>query len=298
MEYKNCKLCPRECGANRTNGEMGFCGCGDELLLARAALHKWEEPCISGEGGSGTVFFSGCNLHCVYCQNIEISRRAYGKHVSVEQLSEIFLELQSAGAENINLVTPTHYAPSIKKSLLSAKEKGLSIPVVYNTSGYEKAEILRELAGVIDIYLTDYKYVSSALSKKYSHAENYSEYAEVALDEMVRQCTPCVFDERGLMKRGVVVRHLLLPECGRDSKKLLSRLHGKYGDNIYISIMRQYTPMLGIGAKYPELDRHITDKEYERILAYAESIGIVNGYIQDEGCESESFIPPFNSDGI
>ncbi len=296
--YRNCRLCPRECGVDRNDGERGFCGAGASPFVARAALHHWEEPCLSGTRGSGTVFFSGCSLRCVFCQNSEISRGAWGKEIDSTRLSEIFTELEEKGAHNINLVTSAHYTPSVIEALDKAKARGLNIPVVYNSSGYESVNTLRILAGYIDIYLPDFKYISAALSEKYSHSPDYAERAKAALSEMVRQQPRAVFDSDGIMQRGVIVRHLMLPEAARDSRAVLEYLHKTYGDSIYISLMRQFTPQSSLEGEYPELCRKITDREYSRMLDFCDALGIERGFSQDSGCEDESFIPPFNTDGV
>lgn len=296
--YDKCMLCPRGCGVNRNIGMIGACHATSQVLLSRAALHFWEEPCISGNNGSGTVFFCGCNLGCVYCQNGLISHGGYGRPVSTERLSEIFFELRDKGAENINLVTPTHYVPSIIEALDIAKSNGFTLPVVYNSGGYDSVDTLKMLEGYIDVYLPDFKYMSGVLSARYSSAPDYFERAAAAVEEMVRQCGNPVFDEKGMITRGVIVRHLVLPECGRDSKNIISYLHSKYGNRIYISIMRQYTPMPGISGKYPELDCRISDREYERILDFAEKCGVVNGFTQEGDSVGESFIPPFDFAGV
>lgn len=300
--YKNCNLCPRNCNIDRTSGMTGYCGESNVLYAARAALHYWEEPCISGEKGSGAVFFCGCNMRCVFCQNYGIAHRLSSspqKAISTERLVEIFLSLQEQGAHNINLVTPTHYIPHIADALIAAKKLGLHIPIVYNTSGYEKVESLKILDGLIDIYLPDLKYHSSELSSKYSNAPDYFTVAATAIAEMYRQVGSPVFEnsEDSLMKKGVIVRHLLLPGCEEDSRYLLHYLHETYHNEIYISIMNQYTPLEHV-AEYPELSRKITDTEYDAMIDYAISIGIENGFIQEGETASESFIPPFDCEGL
>lgn len=295
--YKDCVLCPRECHADRTAGKRGYCKATDELVVARAALHMWEEPCISGDKGSGTVFFSGCTLGCVYCQNSSISRSLAGKKITTERLAEIFLELQGKGANNINLVTPDHYVPHIIKALDISRKKGLSIPIVYNCSGYEKLETLKLLEGYIDIYLPDFKYMSSEPALKYSGCRDYSTVAAKAIEEMVRQAKEPIFDERGIMQKGVIVRHLVLPGCLEDSKKVIKYLYETYGDRIFISIMNQYTPMTK-DPLFPELDRKITEEEYEELVDYAIETGVENGFIQEGETALESFIPEFNGEGI
>lgn len=292
-----CTLCPRECGAHRELGERGFCGANGTLRVARAALHFWEEPCISGEEGSGTVFFSGCCLKCVFCQNYEISSENAGKEITVSRLAEIFLELQEKGANNVNLVTPTHYVPQIIEALDRAKGEGLSLPVVYNTSGYEKVETLRMLEGMVDVWLPDFKYKSSDYARRYSGAADYFPTACAALEEMVRQAGEPVFNEKGIMTRGVIVRHLMLPGLAGDTKAVLRYLYERYGDSIYISIMNQYTPLPRASA-FPGLDRKLTDEEYQEAVDYAISLGVENGFIQEGETAEESFIPPFDNEGV
>lgn len=290
-----CDICPRNCRVDRDKGEMGFCRETARVFLARAALHYWEEPCISGKEGSGAVFFSGCNMRCVFCQNGQVASGSVGSEVTIPRLAEIFLKLQEQGANNINLVTPSHYVIQICRALELAKER-LSIPVVYNSSGYEKPETLRLLDGLVDIYLPDFKYWSGELSEKYSRALDYREWAQAALAEMVRQVGKPVFEEnrqQPLMKRGVIVRHLILPGHTRDSKEVIRYLHETYGDQIFISIMNQYTPMPGIEARYPELGRRITRREYQRVVDYAIELGVENGFIQEGETAKESFIPDF-----
>lgn len=296
----NCNLCPRECGVDRASGQLGVCGQTEELKVARAALHYWEEPCISGEEGSGAVFFSGCPLHCVFCQNENIANGTTGKKITVPRLSEIFLELQEKGANNINLVTPGHFVPQIIKALDRARADGLFLPVVYNTSSYENVDTIRMLEGYVDIYLPDFKYMDSRLSARYSHAPDYAKVAKAAVAEMVRQTGKASFlhgDEDSLIKRGTIVRHLTLPGCMEDSKSVLKYLHETYGDTIYISIMNQFTPLSNL-EKYPELNRRITEEEYEELVDYAIEIGIRNGFIQEGDTAEESFIPAFDCEGV
>ena len=294
-----CNKCPRKCNKERTSDSVasyGYCGVSIRPKVARAALHFWEEPCISGEEGSGTVFFSGCNLRCVYCQNKEIAAGVRGKEISVERLADIFLELQEKGANNINLVTPSHYYAQIKEALLLVKNK-LHIPVISNTSSYESVEVLKEMEGLIDIYLADYKYRSRELAAKYSHAEDYPQVAAEALQEMYRQTGEPEFDERGIMRKGIIVRHLLLPGCKEDSKAVLKYLYETYGDAVFISIMNQYTPLPHV-MHYPELNMGITEEEYEEIVDYAIDLGIENGFIQEGETAEESFIPAFDGEGV
>ena len=294
---KDCHLCPRNCGVDRLAGQKGFCGVDAGIMVARAALHMWEEPCISGKEGSGAVFFSGCSLGCAFCQNRTISKAQSGKVITVEYLAELFLNLQAQKANNINLVTAGHFLPQVREAIILAKERGLTIPVVYNSSGYEKAEMLRYLDGLVDIYLPDLKYLEADLAGKYSHAKDYPEVAMKALEEMVRQVGTPEFDERGMMKKGVIVRHLLLPGHVRNSKKVLEYLYGTYGDQIYISLMNQYTPMPAMKDD-PQLSRKVTDREYDRLLDHAISFGVTNCFIQEGETAKESFIPEFNGEGV
>lgn len=294
---KSCNLCPRNCKVDRLNNKIGFCKATDKLKVARAALHFWEEPCISGEKGSGTVFFSNCTLRCVFCQNNDISQCSSGKEISIERLSEIFLELQDKGALNINLVTPTHYVPQIIEALKIAKNNGLIIPIVYNSSGYENVETIKLLKGYIDVYLPDLKYYDNKYSIKYSNAKDYFNYAIKAIEEMVKQVGDIKFDENGIIQKGVIVRHLLLPGLLFDSKKVLDALYNKFQNKIYISIMNQYTPLDHVKS-YPEINKKISEKYYNTIIDYAVSIGIENGFIQEEGTAKESFIPSFDYEGV
>ncbi|MDE6699030.1 MAG: radical SAM protein [Lachnospiraceae bacterium] len=301
MQFKitlldECRLCPRECGVNRNKGETGYCRSDSRLIVSRAALHYWEEPCISSDKGSGAVFFSGCSLGCVYCQNRQISKGNAGKEISIDRLVEIFFELKDEGANNINLVTPTHYICHIREALLKARKEGLDLPVVYNSGGYEKTESLKLLDGLIDIYLPDMKYIDSGLSKKYSFSEDYFEAANKAIREMVRQVGEPRFNENGIMTRGVIVRHLVLPNNTGNSKNVIKHLYENYGDKIYISIMNQYTPMNNIDKeRYSELTRKITKREYGKVVDYAIELGVVNGFVQEGDTAKESYIPDFGS---
>ena len=289
-----CMLCPRNCGVDRTTN-LGVCQVSNKVKIARAALHFWEEPCISGTKGSGAVFFSGCSLHCVFCQNEKISHGQVGKEVTVDKLADIYLDLQKQGANNINLVTGTHYIPEIVESVKIARANGLEIPIIYNTSGYEKAESLKQLEGIVNTYLPDFKYMDSSLAAKYSHAADYPEVAKEAIAEMVRQCGTPVFDEKGFIKSGVIVRQLLLPGHVKDAKAIIKYLYETYSDNIYISMMSQYTPMPQIAANYPELNRRVTKREYDSLINYAIDLGVENAFIQDRAVAKESFIPEFNN---
>lgn len=291
---KVCTFCPRNCRVDREN-KIGYCGAPSELKVARAELHFWEEPIISGDRGSGTVFFSHCPLKCVYCQNFEISSGGDGLKISVNRLCDIFFELKNKGAHNINLVSPTQYADKIITAIKMAKEKGFDLPFVWNTSGYESVETLRKLDGLVDIYLTDFKYVSSEIAKKYSHAEDYPFVCADALKEMIRQQPKCVFDGE-MLKSGVVVRHLLLPDCTDDSKDVVDAFFDICGDGAYLSLMRQYTPQKN--CKIEALMRAVTDAEYEEVTGYAELLGIEKLFLQEDESVSESFIPKFDYSGV
>lgn len=291
---RKCTLCPRNCQVNRYI-ETGYCKAKTKIKVALASVHMWEEPCISGENGSGTIFFSHCNMGCIYCQNYKISK-GYGKEISVKRFKEICLELQSKNVNNINLVTPTHYTPLIKKGLLKAKEEGLTIPIVYNTSSYENVDTIKMMNNIVDIYLADLKYYDDTYARKYSNAPNYFNYATMAIDEMYKQVGKPKFDKKGIMKKGLIVRVLLLPNRVEDAKKIIKYLHDKYDDNIFISIMNQYTPVKKL--KYDELNRKVQDSEYDELINYACDIGVVNAYIQEGETQKESFIPNFNKAGI
>lgn len=292
-----CRICPRECNVDRKRGQKGVCGVtGIGVYGARAELHMWEEPCISGEEGSGTVFFSGCPLRCVYCQNYEIARAERGSEISVERLSEIFIELQEKNANNINLVTPTHYSLEIIEAVKMARKKGLRVPIVYNCSGYESLQTLKKLEGIVDIYLVDYKYEDAVLAKRYSNAENYPEIVKIALKEMVHQCGEAVFDEREMMQRGVIVRHLLLPGQLQNGKDVVKYVYETYGEKVYLSLMNQYTPLPHV-EEWPELNRKVTEAEYEELVDYAIELGVENGFIQEGETAQESFIPAFEGEG-
>ncbi len=290
-----CTLCPRTCGVNRTAGELGACKSLAQMRIARAAPHMWEEPCISGDTGSGTIFFSGCSLGCVYCQNNKISRGAAGEAVTVAELVDIFYKLKDQGVNNINFVTPDHYTASILEAMKEARRQGFDLPFVWNTSGYATLESIKSLNGLVDIYLTDFKYMSAVLAKKYSFAPDYPQVAKLALEEMVRQVggSATSFDEAGMMKKGVIVRHLLLPGHLPDSKEVVKYLYETYGDHIYISLMNQYTPMKGVEKMCPELGRKVTDADYDDLVDYAIALGVENGFVQEGETASESFIPDF-----
>lgn len=296
-KYENCLLCPRKCGINRRTGQTGVCGVSSEIKMARAALHYWEEPCISGKRGSGAVFFSGCSLHCVFCQNRAISDGKEGKVISKERLSDIFMELADKGANNINLVTPGQYIPDIVWAVNDAKSRGMKLPIIYNTSGYENVTELKLLEGIVDVYLPDFKYMDSTLSAMYSRAKDYPSVAKQALSEMVRQQPDVVIDDAtGLIQKGVIVRQLLLPGHVNDAKAVLKYLYDTYHDHVYISMMSQFTP---IALKdYPEINRTVTRREYERLVDYALEIGITNAFIQEGDVAKDSFIPAFDCEGV
>lgn len=296
-KYENCLLCPRKCGINRRTGQTGVCGVSSEIKVARAALHYWEEPCISGKRGSGAVFFSGCSLHCVFCQNREISDGKEGKVISKKRLSDIFIELAGKGANNINLVTPGQYIPDIVWAVNDAKSRGMKLPIIYNTSGYENVTELKLLEGIVDVYLPDFKYMDSTLSAMYSRAKDYPSVAKQALSEMVRQQPDVVIDDAtGLIQKGVIVRQLLLPGHVNDAKAVLKYLYDTYHDHVYISMMSQFTP---IALKdYPEINRTVTKREYERLVNYALEIGITNAFIQEGDVAKDSFIPAFDCEGV
>lgn len=287
-----CNICPRRCGADRENGSLGFCGASNKIRIARAALHFWEEPCLSGKNGAGTVFFSHCNMKCVYCQNYRISTRGAGHEVSIGELAEIFLDLQSQGANNIDLVTPTHYALDIAEAVKKAKNSGLHIPVLYNCGGYESVETLKRLEGLIDIYMPDMKYYRDKYAMKYSSAPKYFETACAALEEMYRQTGAVVLDKNGIMQSGVIVRHMMLPGLMLDTKKIMDYLFDTYGNNIYISLMSQYTPLKNV-ERFPELNRKIDMKKYNSIVDYCMNRGMENVFIQEGSAAKESFIPCF-----
>ena len=291
ISFSKCNICPRNCNINRSV-EKGFCNMNDKMKVARFSLHKWEEPIISGDNGSGTIFFVGCNLGCIYCQNYKlINNNDIGKEISIDNFAQICLKLQEKGAHNINIVTGTHFIPLIRDGIVKSKELGVTIPFVYNTSSYENVDALKELDGLIDIYLPDLKYYDNDISMKYSKCNNYFEYASKAIDEMYRQVGKYKI-ENELMKKGMIVRHLLLPGHLEDSKKIIKYLYDKYKDNIYISIMNQYTPVNK--TKYDNLNRKVTNEEYDELINYALDLGIENAFIQEGETQNESFIPDFD----
>lgn len=308
--YRCCELCPRRCGADRTAGHLGVCGAGEEMLVSRVALHFWEEPPLSGEAGSGTVFFAHCALGCVYCQNRAISRCdvEVGKAMTAGELAEACLDLQRQGAMNINFVTPTHYAPSVRTAVVEARASGLDLPVVWNTSGYETVRAVRANQGVVDVYLTDFKYADAGLAKALSGTGDYPETALAALDAMVEAVGEPAFDDFGgveRMTRGVIVRHLLLPGCTDDSLHVVELLHRRYGGAVRLSLMNQYTPVLasaarrgdeaaaGVLANHSQLGTRVPDEDYERVLDFADALGVEDYFWQAGGACEESFIPDF-----
>lgn len=291
-----CTICPRACKQDRDE-TVGVCGVTNTITLSRAALHHWEEPCISGKNGSGTVFFSGCNLGCVFCQNHRISRGKTGKEITNERLFDIFFELKEQGAHNINLVTPTHYLPHILPVIQKAKDEGIGIPFIYNCGGYEKVDALKAAEGLMDIYLPDFKYMSSALSARYSGAPDYKDVAKAAIAEMVRQQPDLTFDEDDMLQKGVLVRHMMLPGNLSDSKAVIQYLYATYENRIFISIMNQFTPTKAL-SRYPELNRKVTEKEYDALLDYAIALGIEQAFIQEGDTAKESFIPDFSNQGV
>ena len=310
--YRDCVLCPRECHIDRESGEKGVCAVDATLRVARAALHFWEEPCISGTKGSGAVFFSGCAMHCAFCQNEQIARAEAGVAIDCGRLAEIFLELQEQKANNINLVTPGQYLVHIVAAVESARRQGLTIPIVYNTGGYEKVDMLKRLEGIVDIYLPDFKYYDPQTAQKYSHAPDYPEVAKSAIAEMVRQQPqprfmwedptrkdiPAEAEEGAVMCRGVIVRQLLLPGKVKEAQKIVSYLYEHYGNQIYLSMMSQYTP-LPHAKRFPELARKVSHREYEDYINEAIRIGVELAFIQEGDVAQESFIPDFlNGEGV
>lgn len=291
-ELEKCNICPLKCGVNR-NKYSGRCGASKDVEIALASLHYFEEPCISGKNGSGTVFFSNCNLKCVYCQNYKISHKGFGKKISISHLADIFLSQQKKGANNINLVTPTMYVPHIISAIKIAKQKGLNIPIIYNSSGYEDVDTIKLLNGYIDVYLPDFKYYFSDIAKKYSNVENYFEIASSAILEMYKQVGDPVFDDNGLIKRGMIIRHMILPNNVENSKMVLKWINGNLSNKVYISVMAQYFPTYK-ACEYPEINRKITKEELELVWEYASSLGFENGFIQELGEHEEEYVPNFD----
>lgn len=294
---ESCKLCQRNCNVNRLKGYTGFCNAGKAIKIAKVSLHKWEEPCISGSNGSGTIFFSHCNLRCVFCQNHSISTGDIGREVSIERLSHIFLEQQKRGAHNINLVTPTHYIPQIIQALDMAKSKGLTLPILFNTNSYQTVDTLKALKGYVDVYLPDLKYFNDKYSIKYSGAPGYFSCASKAIKEMYTQVGSPKFNSDGLITKGLIIRHLMLPGLLFDSKKIIDYIHNAFGDSVYISIMNQYTPMYN-SYKFPEINKVLNPRHYDSFINYCISLGIKNAFIQEKGTCSENFVPDFDLQGV
>ncbi len=295
-EYKNCKMCPRECGIDRTRFS-GVCGATDKIKVALVSIHDFEEPCISGKSGSGTVFFSNCNLRCVYCQNFKISRDGFGKEITSSRLADIFLEQQKRGVNNINLVTPTMYVDGIIEAIKIAKSNGLTIPIVYNSSGYEKVETIRKLKGYIDIYLPDFKYATNRLALRYSGVNNYVESVIPAIKEMIKQVGNPKFNDEGIMVSGVIIRHMILPNNVLNSKMVLKKISEEFKDDTLVSVMAQYFPT-GDVEKYPEINRKVSKEELNEVQDYLEELGIENGYIQELGEHEEEYVPNFDLSNV
>ncbi len=292
-ELKSCNICPHKCGVNRLNGIKGRCKCDNKIKIALASVHNYEEPCISGKNGSGTVFFSNCNLNCVYCQNYEISQLGKGKEITIEHLAQIFIKQQEKNVNNINLVTPTMYVPQIIEAIRIARKKGLNIPIIYNSNGYENVETIKKLNGYIDIYLPDLKYYSNEIAKKYSKIDNYFETAISAIKEMQKQVGNPIFNEEGIIQKGVIIRHLILPHHLLNTKNILKYVKENFDENTYISIMAQYFPTYK--AKEDKLiNRKLTKKEYKEIENYLYLLNLKNGYIQELGEHEEEYVPNFD----
>ncbi len=297
MDIKHCMICPRNCGISRSDGEKGYCKAGELPKCALASVHHWEEPPISGTKGSGTVFFSYCNLNCVFCQNYTISAQGFGKELTIEQLADVFLSQQKKEVHNINLVSPTHFIPQIKEALSLAKQKGLHIPIVYNTNSYEKVESLALLEGLIDVYLPDFKYISSAYSKTYSFAHDYAKYATKAILEMKRQQPEMVFDSNGILQKGVIIRHLVLPGCYKDSFAILDWIKQELGEDTYVSVLNQYTPMYR-ASEYKQIARKTMTLEYQKVVEHFFAIGLKNGFMQKRNSATSEYTPMFNLSGL
>ena len=296
VKIMRCEICPRKCGVDRAK-TVGYCGAGEKIRVALVSLHKWEEPCLVGENGAGTIFFSGCNLKCVYCQNFQISHGGCGAEITVARLAEIFLEQQARGAANVELVTPTHYVPQICAALDAAKNLGLKIPVVYNTGAYENPDTLELLRNRVDIFLPDLKYFSDEIAETFSSAPNYFAVASAAIKKMFELVGEPLFSANGNMLRGVIVRHLILPNFRRDSFKILDWLHENFGNRIFISLMNQYTPVF-LAAEFKKISRHLTTFEYNSVVEHARSLGIENCFIQTGKTADEKFIPRFDCSGV
>ncbi|MDD3303981.1 MAG: radical SAM protein [Clostridia bacterium] len=297
ITLEKCNLCPHHCGINRVKGEVGICRTTDKIRVALANLHYFEEPCISGKNGSGTVFFSNCNLKCVFCQNHKISSEGFGEEITIDRLAEIFIELQEKGAHNINLVSPTIYSLQIKEAIKEARKCGLKVPMIYNSSGYDSKEAIQNLDGYIDVYLPDFKYYKNETAKKYSNIENYFEITSSAIIEMHRQVGNPIFDEEGMIEKGIMIRQMMLPSHVMETLKILDWIKNNLGEDAYISIMAQYFPTNKANL-YSEINRKITTKELNIVKKYLQKINMQNGYIQKIGKHEEEFVPSFNLDGI
>ena len=297
MNLNKCNICPHNCGIDRENNKIGRCKGTDKAKLALSSLHLFEEPCISGENGSGTVFFSNCNMNCVYCQNYEISSEGFGVEVSTERLAEIFINQQNKNAHNINLVSPTIYAMQIREAIILAKQKGLKIPIIYNTSGYEKVETIKQLEGYIDAYLPDFKYASNELGEKYSNVKGYYDYCLPAIKEMYKQVGAPKLDENGIIQKGIIIRHLILPNNVENTKKVLKTIKENFPNDIYISLMAQYFPA-GKAKNIHELNRKISEQEYKEIEDYLYELELENGYMQELGEHEEEYVPKFDLSGV
>lgn len=291
---EKCEICPHNCKVNRLEGKVGRCKATDKVKIALASVHNFEEPCISGTNGSGTVFFSNCNLKCVFCQNYKISQQGLGREISIEELADIFIEQQNKKVENINLVTPTMYIYHIIEAIKIARKKGLNIPIVYNTNGYENVETIKKLNGYIDIYLPDLKYYDNDLAFKYSGIKNYFENATEAIKEMYNQVGAPVLDENGIMKKGVIIRHLVLPNNLQNSKDVLKWINDNIDNKVFVSVMAQYFPTHR-AKDFPELNRKLTKEEYEEIENFLYSLNLNNGYIQELGEHEEEYVPDFEN---
>ena len=296
-KLSKCDICPRMCKVNRLEGKTGFCRCDEKIKIALVSSHYFEEPCISGKEGSGTIFFSNCNLECIYCQNHEVSQEGIGKEVSIERLSEIMLEQQARGVNNINLVTGTMYIYQIIEAIKIAKDRGLTIPIVYNTSGYENVETIKDLKGIVDIYLPDLKYYNNELATKYSNCPNYFEVATEAIKEMSRQVPENQFNEKGIMTKGLIIRHLILPNHVQNSKNILKWIKDNLPSKTYVSVMAQYFPTYK-AKENKEINRKISKKEYEQIENYLFTLGLEEGYMQDLGEHEEEYVPKFNLNNV
>lgn len=295
-DMSHCLLCPRNCGADRRKS-IGYCNSSDKIKAALASIHMWEEPPISGTRGSGTVFFTGCSLRCVFCQNYDISQEDNGIEITTERLSDIFIEQQMRNVHNINLVSAGHFIPQVVEALNIAKKKGLKIPVVYNSGGYEKVEALKLLEGLVDIYLPDIKFFSPEISKKYASCENYFEYASKAVKEMFRQTGGLQLDDSGIMKKGMIIRLLILPGCRKDSEKILDFIKESFGNDVYVSLLNQYTPMYK-ALKFKELNRRLTSFEYQKVTDYFLDIGLENGFVQEKSSAQKAYTPIFDHSGL